>query len=130
MIEAHEQDLLSIAKKEPTLAKLGCVEEVCSMIGKVTFHDRFIDCGGMDIVAKWLQPLKDGTYPNALVVRPLIQCMLQMDLTCDTLASAQLPSLLKLYAEAKTGHSRDVQQLAMQLKFKWQKLLYSDDDDD
>jgi hypothetical protein len=74
--------------------------------------------------------MKDSTYPNALVVKPLIQCMLQMDLTCDALASAQLPSLLKLYAEAKTGHSIDVQQLAMQLRFKWQKLLYSNDDND
>jgi hypothetical protein len=54
MIEAHEQDQLSIGKREPALAKLGCVEEVCSMMNRLTVHDRFIDCGGMDIVAKWL----------------------------------------------------------------------------
>ena len=76
MFEAYEQDLQSIAKAEPALAKLACVEEVCSSLGRLTFQDSFIDCGGMDVVAKWLQPFKDGTYPNALVARPLIQCML------------------------------------------------------
>lgn len=126
MTKAQEQDQLSIAKREPALAKLGCVEEACQLLSSPTFADRFVDCGGMEVVAKWLQPTTDGTYPNALVVRPLIQCMLRMELTCDSLASAQLPSLVTPYADAKTGHSRDVQRLAQQLKFKWQKLLFSD----
>ena len=53
-----------------------------------------------------------------------------MELTCDALASAQLPSLLTRYAEARTGHSREVQQVAQQLRFKWQKLMFSKDDDE
>ena len=75
MYLAYEDDRDKNRDQEPALAKLSSLENVCSSLRKLSLQERFIDCGGLEVVAKWLHKMPDGTYPNVMICRDLMQTL-------------------------------------------------------
>ena len=71
----YEDDRNKNRNQEPALSKLSDLESVCSSLRKLSLQERFIDFGGLEVVTKWLQKMPDGTYPNVMICRDLMQTL-------------------------------------------------------
>lgn len=54
MYEAYELDRECNRRNEAALNKLMDLDSVCSSLRKLSLQERFIDHGGIHVVAKWL----------------------------------------------------------------------------
>lgn len=60
---------------KPALSKFTSLDQVCRELRKLHIQDKFIENGGLTVLAKWLEPLPDQTYPNQAVVKEILQTL-------------------------------------------------------
>ena len=95
MLNAFENDMESLERGEPGLAKLQLLPRVEEQISKQSLQDSFIDAGGLSAIREWLRLLPDSSLPNYTLRTSLLRMLSKLtpSITIDNLK------------ESKVGHS-------------------------
>ena len=113
-----EQDKNSNLKGEPALAKLLILDEICRELRKLPVQDKFVEVGGTQMLARWLEPLPDTTYPNAQIVKEILQTISILNIDADHLQkNSELGKIVRVYAQGRASN----QALAKQIVDKWSR---------
>ena len=73
MKEADELDREANRNKRPAIKKLIILEEIAKELRRLPIQYFFLDYNGCSVLASWLEPLPDGTYPNNRIVSEILQ---------------------------------------------------------
>jgi len=65
MMKAADDDLLALKAGKPATNKLKLVEEVEKNLRRVEYRELFLEQGLLSVLKRWLDPLPDGSLPNA-----------------------------------------------------------------
>lgn len=67
-------------------------------------QERFLDLGGCDYLAAWIDRMPDGTFPNSQVVEGIMHCLECLPINADNLSDSRcLGRLIKSYANGKAS---------------------------
>ena len=76
------------------------------------------------MLAKWLEPLPDGTYPNINIARDILTTVNSLQIDSDNLQRSQkLGRIVKAYADGSSGMT-GVQGLAKSIMDKWSRMVF------
>ena len=64
-------------------------------------QEYFLEHAGLDVFAKWLDPLPDGTYPNQNLVQGVLNCLDSMRIAETFIENSEIEEVLREYAEGK-----------------------------
>ena len=97
MINAFDNDIESLARGEPGLAKLTLLPRVEEQTSKQTLQDSFIDAGGLGAMREWLRLLPDNSLPNLTLRTSLLQIVkkLQPSITIENLKESKIGQAIR-----------------------------------
>ncbi|EME26446.1 Transcription factor IWS1 [Galdieria sulphuraria] len=75
MMKAADDDLLALKAGKPATNKLKLVEEVEKNLRRVEYRELFLEQGLLSVVKRWLDPLPDGSLPNASLRSRLLKML-------------------------------------------------------
>ncbi len=58
---------------------------MCRDLRKLAIQEKFLNIGGITILAKWLEPLPDSTYPNINIARDILTTVNSLQIDSDNL---------------------------------------------
>eukprot|EP00871_Galdieria_phlegrea_P001400 jgi/Galph1/2260/GphlegSOOS_G938.1 len=75
MMKAVDDDLLALKAGKPASNKLKLVEEVERNLRRVEYRELFLEQGFLSVLKRWLDPLPDGSLPNASLRSRLLKIL-------------------------------------------------------
>ncbi|GJQ14258.1 hypothetical protein GpartN1_g6049.t1 [Galdieria partita] len=75
MMKAADDDLLALKVGKPATNKLKLVEEVEKNLRRVEYRELFLEQGLLSVLKRWLDPLPDGSLPNASLRSRLLKIL-------------------------------------------------------
>lgn len=124
MREADENDREANSKKRPAIKKLIILEEIAKELRRLPIQYFFLDYNGCSVLANWLEPLPDGTYPNNRIVSEILQLIDGLQIDAEFLASSKnLGRIVKVYANNQANQPKEVS-LAKSIMDKWGRMVF------
>jgi len=110
MYKAYLDDTKANQLKQPALNKLNILQEVCRELKKISLQRAFLDLrDGCSVLAYWLEPLPDGTYPNIMIAREILNTLNTLELEADDLSDTpELKKIVRIYSSGETGIKGEV----------------------
>ena len=124
MCDAVNEDNKANSQGRPALNKMMLLDSVNRDLRKLAIQEKFLDIGGISMLGRWLEPLPDGTYPNATVAKEILMTINSLQIDSDNLQrSKNLGSIVKQYASGCTGNL-SLQVLSKQIVDKWSRMVF------
>ena len=117
----EDNDLNS--QRKPALRKLMLLDTITKELRRIPIQPDFLDGGGCEALADWLDPLPDGTYPHVKVVSEILQVIDTLDIGSDLLANSKLGKMIKIYAKNRAKMPQVVD-LAKRIEDKWSRMIF------
>jgi hypothetical protein len=103
MKEACEIDHYSNKKKQPAIRRMILSQEVYREIKKISLQDKFLENGGCQAFADWINQMPDGTFPNINLVEGVLNCIDTMRIDIQHLEDSDIAKVVQCYAENLAG---------------------------
>ena len=124
MKDADENDREANRNKRPAIKKLIILEEIAKELRRLPIQYFFLDYNGCSVLANWLEPLPDGTYPNNRIVSEILQLVDGLQIDAEFLASSKnLGRIVKVYANNQANQPKEVA-LAKSIMDKWGRMVF------
>ncbi|XVF82419.1 hypothetical protein PTKIN_Ptkin16aG0046100 [Pterospermum kingtungense] len=72
---AAEEDAELNIQDQPALKKIQMLPLLTEFLSKKKFQQEFLDHGVLSVLKKWLEPLPDGSLPNAIVCASVLNIL-------------------------------------------------------
>ena len=100
------------------------MEEIAKELRRLPIQYFFLDYNGCSVLANWLEPLPDGTYPNNRIVSEILQLVDGLQIDAEFLASSKnLGRIVKVYANNQANQPKEVS-LAKSIMDKWGRMVF------
>lgn len=131
MDAAAEEDRAQFAAGRPAFQKLKLLRQVEDFLVQVKYHEMFISTGGMDMLAKWLEPYPTGALPSEKMRGALLRLMLLMPIDTahegvkNLLAKSGLGKQVMFYYKC-SAESHANRRMAKELVERWSRPIFID----
>lgn len=98
-------------------------QEVFKEVKKLNFQDKFLESGGCQVFADWINQMPDGTFPNINLVEGVLKCIDSLRVDIQHLEDSDIAKVVQCYAENLAGIPA-LQGLAKRIIEKWSRLIY------
>eukprot|EP00741_Cyanophora_paradoxa_P012384 tig00020610_g11965.t1 len=126
MERAADDDMEANRARKPAINKLKMVQEVVAQLEKRPMRPYFMDCQILQVLARWLQRMPDGSLPNVNVRSAVLKCLKALSLgseDMDLLANTDLGKSVT-YLGQFAQESPENQRLARELKDSWARYTF------
>jgi hypothetical protein len=100
------------------------LKEMEQFLRKRNIQIEFLELGGLDVLANWINQNPDGSFPLPQVVESVFQILDHFPITSEILENSKIAKVVSLYAHGKT-ELRYMQHTALTLIQKWQSIVYN-----
>lgn len=84
---------------------------------------RFLEKGGCQVLADWIDLMPDGTFPNQNFVEGVLQCIDSLQVDTNDLEDSRLGQVVQYYAEG-LANMPAMRPLAKSITDKWSRIIY------
>lgn len=127
MIEAAEKDLRAFeeGRAEDMKHKVNMLGKCVNVMQKFSFAEHFVTWGGCRALALWLRPLPDGRLPSVHLRTALLNGMLRLPISKESLQNCKDPQLGQIVARLRANPEETVanKKTASTLIQRWLKQV-------
>lgn len=80
---AVEDDLKAFETSQPALNKLRILPRVEEVLSMKKLHAELLDAGLLGVLKAWVEPMPDGTLPNAKIRSSVLQMLTRLPIDCS-----------------------------------------------
>ena len=85
MIEAANLDRVAYNSKQPAIRKLMLSKKLYESLKNLEFQSLFLQKGGCNNLAQWMDTYDDGSFPNINLVMGVLECLDTLNLEEDNI---------------------------------------------
>ena len=129
MLNACENDIESVERGVPGLAKLKLLPRLIEQTSKQSLQDSFIDAGGLGALREWARLLPNNALPNLSLRTGVLQILSKLgpSITVESLKESHVGHAVRdmIFHEDETSTNR---RLANEIAESWLRTIYGRSD--